>query len=112
MQGNTIHTFQDVLLTRIPKYMIKIIAPGKESLLDSSLAKAARIGLTAALFSSLHFRNLQSHSQAEVVSQVVCTFVLGLGFGMIKESKAGILGAIGAHMANNALAAVPIYFDC
>lgn len=103
---------QDVLLMRIPKFIVKKIAPGKETVLDSSVAKAARIALTAAAFSAYHFQNQGLFSDSYVTMQLVSTFVMGIGFGLLKESKAGLLGSIGAHMANNFVAIAPTLWSC
>lgn len=45
---------QDCLLTRCPKYLIKRIAPGKEAIIDTTIAKIIRITFTAAIFYALH----------------------------------------------------------
>ncbi|MBM3183732.1 MAG: CPBP family intramembrane metalloprotease [Chlamydiae bacterium] len=103
---------QDVLLKRLPKWALKKIAPGKEAALDSRIAKVARVVLTAALFSAFHLVNQGVLSDAYVKAQLIGTFVLGLGFGAIKESKAGLLGSIGAHMANNMLASRGLLMMC
>src|SRR5262249_16943381 len=70
---------QEVLLKRIPKYVIKKISPGKEIALDSTIAKATRIALTAALFSACHLANIGS--MPNVSAQLVATFVAGIGLG-------------------------------
>lgn len=44
--------------------------------------------------------------------QLVATFAMGTGFGIIKESKAGLLGSIGAHMTNNFVAIAPQLWGC
>lgn len=103
---------QDILLTRIPKYMIKKIAPGKETSLDSTAAKAVRIALTAFIFSIAHFTNKGLFSDSYVTAQVIGSFIFGIGLGMIKDSKAGLLGAIGAHMTNNIIIESPILMKC
>lgn len=104
---------QDVLLTRIPKFVIKKFAPGKEALLDTNYAKAARIVLSAAIFAADHLSqaNLQNSSSATIGQDVILNastahqvslgFLTGIGLGIIKESRAGILGSIAAHMTNN-----------
>ena len=103
---------QDVLLTRIPKYIVKKIAPGRETVLDSSIAQAARIALTAAAFSAFHLQNQGVFSDSYVSMQLVATFAMGIGFGILKDSKAGLLGSIGAHMANNFVALAPTLWGC
>lgn len=103
---------QDVLLTKIPKYIVKKILPGQETALDTKIAKAARITLTAALFSASHLTNAGTFGDSYVQMQLVSTFVGGIGLGILKESKAGLLGAIGAHMTNNMIAISPVLWSC
>lgn len=103
---------QDVCLTEIPKYVIKKIAPGKETILDTTIAKAARIVLTSAAFSAWHLQNKGVLSDSYVSMQLVATFAMGIGFGILKESKTGLLGSIGAHMANNFVAIAPQLWSC
>lgn len=98
---------QDVLLTRIPKYVIKNIVPGREIALDSSVAKTARIVLTAAAFSTCHLLNQGLFPDSALINQLTLTFVSGICFGIIKESKMGMLGSVGAHMSINFFA-VPL----
>jgi len=88
---------QNVCLTRIPKFVIKKISPGKETILDTTMAKAARILITSAAFSAYHLRNKGIFSDSYVSMQLVATFMMGIGFGLLKESQAGLAGAIGAH---------------
>lgn len=103
---------QDVLLTRLPKYIIKKIAPGQESLLDSTTAKIIRVALTSALFSSAHIVNIGVLPGSYVSMQLVATFVMGIYLGALKESKAGLLGSIGAHISNNIMALIPNLMQC
>jgi len=44
--------------------------------------------------------------------QLVSTFVGGIGLGILKESKVGLLGAIGSHIGNNMLALTPGLWSC
>jgi hypothetical protein len=103
---------QDVLLTRIPKYVIRKIAPGKEIALDTKIAKVARITLTAALFSATHLANSGFLADSHVSKQLVAAIVAGIGLGILKESNAGLLGAIGGHIANNIIAIAPALWGC
>lgn len=103
---------QDLLLKRIPKYIVKWIAPGKEVALDSAIVEAARITLTAAIFSAFHLANSGLMTDSHVSMQLVATFVLGIGFGALKESKAGLLGSTGAHITNNIWAIIPQLLRC
>lgn len=103
---------QDVLFTKIPKYIVKKITPGRETtFFDSSTAKAIRITLTAAAFSAIHLFN-KGEPPSIIKIQVVSTFAMGIGFGIVKESKAGLLGSIGAHMAFNFVALMPELLSC
>jgi membrane protease YdiL (CAAX protease family) len=99
--------FQDVLLKRIPSFFMRQIAPGKETILDTKIAKAARVLLTAAAFSYAHIGNESLATLDSTGIQLFSTFVLGIGFSALKESKAGMPGAIGAHFINNFLVVIP-----
>lgn len=103
---------QDVLLKRIPKYFVKKIAPGKETSLDSNISKVVRITLTAALFSAAHLSNSKIAADSYVSMNLIATFVLGIGCGVLKETKAGLLGAVGAHMNNNIFAISSTLWSC
>lgn len=39
-------------------------------------------------------------------------FKMGIGYGLIKESQAGLLGAMGARIANNMYAIAPQLSSC
>jgi hypothetical protein len=99
---------QYVLLTRTLKYIAGKIAPEKEKMFDSSIFKAVRIAITAAAFSAFHLQNQGVFSDAYVTMQLVATFVLGIGLGILQESEAGFLGSVGAHMAINFVAGLGI----
>jgi membrane protease YdiL (CAAX protease family) len=101
-----------ILIYHFSKFIVKKIAPGKETLLDTTAAKATRIVLTAAAFSAAHLQNQDLFSDSYVIMQLVSTFVGSIGLGILKESKAGLLGSIGAHMAHNFIAISPILWSC
>ena len=103
---------QDVLLKRLPAWMLKKISPGQEKMIDTKIAKIGRIILTSALFSAWHLQNRGILPDAYVKSQLVGTFTLGILLGMIKESNLGLLGSMGAHFANNTIAISPILLGC
>ncbi len=103
---------QDVLLTRIPKYIISKISPGHESLVDSKIAALSRIALTAAAFSASHLFNYGIIENEYVKIQVITTFFNGLIYGLVRESRAGLTGTIAAHMTNNLFASLPILWAC
>lgn len=103
---------QDILLKRIPQLIIKKLAPGKEKLLDTKTAQAFRITISATAFSAIHLINLLVFPKEYVIPQVVITFVLGIFLGVIKESRLGLAGTIGAHALNNTMAITPILTSC
>lgn len=98
------YLLQDVILTKIPKYVVKKIAPGKETALDTTVAKAIRIVVTAVLFSGAHYSN-DHLSPQKLCYQLVSTAVGGITLGILKESKAGLLGAVASHATFNMLGA-------
>lgn len=101
---------QDVMLTRIPKYVVSKILPGRETILDSKMAKVARIIIAALLFSTVgHAYNCIYVADYVVKMQMVGALIAGLGLGMIKESNAGLLGSIGAHAFNNMIGVLKHY---
>lgn len=103
---------QDILMKRIPQYIVKKIAPGREMALDSRIAGIVRIVLTSALFSAYHLLNRGIFANAYVDLQIVQTFIMGISLGIFKESKAGLFGAMGAHMAHNIIAISPQLLSC
>ena len=103
---------QEVFLTRIPKWMVKFIAPGKETIVDSRIVKIARIGIAAALFSSMHYLNKGAIPNSYLNFQLVSSLVGGIAYGILKESNFGIFGSTLAHMTNNILAALKTYSFC
>ena len=103
---------QDLLLKRIPKYIIKKFSPGNENVLDKKAFKIGRILLTSALFSAMYLMNTDVFGDTYVKTQLISTFVMGIGFGMIKESSLGLLGSIGGHIMNNLVAVLPSLFSC
>lgn len=86
---------QDILLKRVPKYIIKKILPGKETVVDNRITKVFRILFTATLFAASH-TDYTFFYKTHV-------FIVGITSGVLKESKMGILGAIGYHITNNSL---------
>lgn len=98
---------QDVLLTRLPKYILKKISPGSETILDSTIAKIARILFTSTAFSLLHLSNHGTFPDSVVSHQLVSGFTIGIALGIIKENI-GLVGAIGTHIAHNSVAMITI----
>lgn len=103
---------QDVLLKRIPSWVLKKIHYSHENILDTKIAKAARIIFTSALFAASHLFNQGIFTDSYVQAQVVGTFALGIIFGAIKESSLGLVGSTGAHFMNNLIAISPLLFSC
>lgn len=103
---------QDVLLKRIPKYIVKTIAPGKEVALDSRLAAITRIFITASLFSSVHILGKTMEADAYVINQLATSFIGGILYGTLKESKVGLLGSIGAHITYNMMGRFSSLLKC
>ncbi|MDP1608616.1 MAG: CPBP family intramembrane metalloprotease [Chlamydiales bacterium] len=96
----------------LPKKILKNMIPGKETVLDSKVAAAARIVLTASLFASLHLLNKGIFPDSYCHAQVIDSFIGGMTYGALKESEVGLLGSIVAHMSNNILASVSTFFYC
>jgi len=103
---------QDILLKKLPKKIINAIAPNKTNVLDSTIAKVNRIALAAGLFAAAHCVNYGFYPDAYIIPQVVGSFVAGVAFGVLKESKCGIVGAMTAHFACNLLASLDLPKYC
>lgn len=103
---------QGVLLQDLPKGIVKTIAPGKEKILNSTLAKTIRIALAASLFAFAHLSNEGRFPDSYVKAQVVGSLVSGVIYGILQESRLGLLSAIGAHFVNNCIASVMISLYC
>lgn len=95
---------QGAALHRIPKMILNRIKLGKGYVLESMGAKVARILIVATLFSYVHSFNDDELSKEAVRAQMVGSFVGGLCLGAIKESRLGLMGAVGGHVANNLFA--------
>lgn len=85
------------LLLKATFYAMQRFGLSPKSITDPALEKILRIGVTALLFGGLHLRN--GHPTAR--HQMILATFSGILFGVLKESKLGLFGAIGAHMANN-----------
>lgn len=92
---------QGLLLRHIPRAIITKIAPGKEGLVDTKIAKIARIVFTSALFAAMHGSDGSTLSDDYVKMKIGATFCMGLIFGAINESKVGLFGSISAHIGQN-----------
>lgn len=102
------YCIQEILLTRIPKMNMS----GKETILDSKIAKVARIFLTSAYFAFTHLSNAEILPDSYVTTQIIEVFLGGICLGVLKESRVGLLGCIIAHMANNILATIEVTSYC
>ena len=91
------YLLQDVIFTQIPKYVLKRIKPGSEVVLDSRSFKIAKIFLTATLFSAGHIQERRVHA-----------FIGGVVYGILKESKYGLVSTIGGHIANNTIVEIVV----
>ena len=98
---------QDVILKKTPLFVLKKMTPGKEKLVDAKITKCFRIGFVSTLFSAAHLLNQGIFPDSYVRQQIISTLFLGSICGILKESKLGLSGAIGAHIANNIVAIAP-----
>jgi hypothetical protein len=103
---------QDVCLKKITQPFLKKIFPNTQTSLLTAFDKVTRVTIAAGLFSACHLQNTAIFDDEYVRGQLIHTFVMGLGLGVLKESNAGILGAIGAHIANNFAAISPVLMTC
>jgi membrane protease YdiL (CAAX protease family) len=103
---------QGYILKKFSNFVIKNCVSQVKSPMIDKIDKVARVALTAGLFSLCHLNNEGQGSDAQLQGQLVHTFVVGLGLGWLKESEAGLLGAVGAHMANNAIASMEYLMSC
>ena len=70
-------------------------------LVDAKITKCFRIGCASALFAVAHLGNRGSYPDNYIKRQVIVALFMGSFLGMIKESKLGLSGAIGAHIGFN-----------
>lgn len=103
---------QGYCLKKVSNLMIKHCVLQVKSPIIDKIDKVARVALTAGLFALWHLQNKGLVSDAEMEGQLVHTCVLGLGLGLLKESNVGLAGAVGAHMANNAIASMEYLMSC
>jgi membrane protease YdiL (CAAX protease family) len=93
---------QGLLLDKLPATLFK----DKNRIVNTRLSCLMRTVIISKLFADAHQNNNQSS-----ISQIRTfhAFFLGLGLGLIKESRLKLAGAIGAHMANNFISLIPIF---
>ena len=67
------------------------------TLKEAVLCKSHSNYVETALFSATHLMNSIAMHETVISTQVVATFAMGMGFGILKESKAELLGSIESH---------------
>lgn len=103
---------QSTLLPMGSKHVIKKMLPNCNDQVYYRVDVLARVIITSCLFSAVHLLNRGTISEGYVIGQLVGSFVLGIVFGLLRESSAGLSGAIGAHIANNVIALGPTLISC
>lgn len=88
---------QDLALTRLPKLFFG------EKIVDSRIAKVARVVFTGALFGLYQFSTLQHYPPLFRSAFMVYAFGAGMVLATLKESEAGLVGATAAYMTHNLL---------
>ncbi len=104
--------FQGIVQKWIPGKILQTISPQLNWAIDHKLNLIGRIALNALIFSYYHNSNRQFLSDDQVDLQVIHTLVIGICFGALKESRFGLMGAIGAHMGNNLFGQAPFLLSC
>lgn len=105
--------FQEMILKRLPKSIINSIAPGKESILDTKIAKVARVVLTAVVNTLAVRVFLDGAFPSNFLNQLLLSgFVKNIGLSVLKESKAGIVGSLFAQTLDNLIFIAPLLGGC
>jgi membrane protease YdiL (CAAX protease family) len=91
-------TVLEEILHEAVRFGLQISFPNAKNLLDSKMTMVYRIGITALLYGAVHLPNEHSYPR----HQMIMNIYFGVLLGALKESKLGLPGAIGAHVANNA----------
>ncbi len=105
-------SIQTVLLKKIPNYLLRKRLPSQKLWIDSKIATFARIILTAALFSSLHLTNQAYFSKDYMQFSLISTFISGLIYGSLNESKLDYVAACVAHIVHNSLVSLLVWKNC
>lgn len=92
---------QDLILQKGLGNMVQVICPSLVSVIDGKTGTIFRVAITSALFGPLHL--IGTNCRKVLILQSFSALIAGFQFGFIKESQLGLLGAIGAHMMDNAL---------
>lgn len=69
--------------------------------LNAMAWKTIRIVTTATLFTAVHLFNVSEMSDSNLALQLSNAFIGGLALSILRETPLGLLGSIGAHIANN-----------
>lgn len=103
---------QGFIFKKAFNFVIKNCVSQVKSPMIDKIDKVGRVVLTAGLFSLAHLINKNVLSDAQLQAQLIHTFVVGIGWGLLKESNVGLAGAAGAHMANNLIAGMDYLMSC
>ena len=103
---------QEILLKKIPEQFLQRFAPNKQAILDSKVVTLARIVFTAAIFAYIHLANKGNFPDSYCDAQVPASFIGGIVYGILKESKVGLLGSVVAHVVNNFFSMIEIFSYC
>jgi len=104
---------QDLVLKRLPQFVLKKTMPDKATLMDTKIAKISRVVIAAAAETVLYSPILSSFSRSQVIASNAMRFAASIFLGSIKESRLGLLGSIGADYGLNAVPALlNAIYDC
>jgi membrane protease YdiL (CAAX protease family) len=86
---------QELILKRAPKAILNRFAPSYSGIVDTKMAKIARVALTAAVFSLAHAMPPEMGWPNCSTARLVNTFVLGLILGGVQEvTESPLLGML------------------
>lgn len=92
---------QELILKRAPKAILNRFAPSYSGVVDTKIAKIARVALTAAAFSLAHAMPPEYGWPNCSTARLVNTFVLGLVLGGVQEVTESPLMAMLLHSGFN-----------
>lgn len=92
---------QEILLKRIPKKLLKKFAPSSKPLVNSIIAKVARVAITSVIFTlaQIYPDNSSISNQNCSLIQIINIFGVGLILGAIQECFGKTYLAAASHMA-------------
>jgi membrane protease YdiL (CAAX protease family) len=99
---------QDFILKNCLGKMIRLVSPSHLSLLDGKIGKVFRIVFTSIPFGIAHLIGTDYRKVFWV--QAFSAFIVGIPYGLIKESSLGLAGSVGTHVMNNALSIATYYW--